>query len=371
MFRRNFNFAIVVITALMLIVPISSRAGQEEAGTYPDIGIMNSVLRQLLREAPEKNHRSFEVSGSYLPGYGLLFVVSGGGEYPLPGPPVGVELLDMKSFDSSMAVFDSTMRRYTVRISKRDSAETPPVPNVRIHPPRVVIHDMDRKDRGELSGKALAAIDKQVAKFLESYADAENKLQPNEQVRVVLFTGAPSSARIYTVTRKQISDYRSGNESASAFANAVRTVNIREKHESLDIMETIIDKSIGAGMHEGHGYLFGPRSRGVYIEGLGAFFVGRMSELPDFDGKKLKSGGEQLSTSKLEDRILKTIGTYGPSLEFLRDGESVVVSVKVDRFGTGDEDILVGLRKKDIQSYSRNELSLAALRQRAIIAVNK
>lgn len=341
---------------------------------------MNSVLQQLLRGTGEKAHRSFDVSGSYLPGYGLLFVVTGDNSFLNTNFPLDIDNLKTTAIDFSMEIadsairavdramkkYDSSMALYDSGMALHDSLTAPRVPRMHIRAPRVVVRDFSEKERKGLTKGDIGRIDRQVMTFLESYADAENRLSPAEHISVVFLTGSSSMARFYTVARSQISRFRSGSESTGAFRQNVKIDSLKNKYDSIDIMETILDKSIGSRMQDRHRFLFGPHSTGIYIKGLGAFFVCTMSDFPDFsEHENVKSDKHDIS--ELENRIVRTIGTYGPSLSFLREDESILVSLQLNRFGAGNEQILVSLTKKAIDSYSRNETTFDTLRKEATI----
>lgn len=379
MVRNSMRLAANFALALSLLVSAAMAEQSKRADSYPDIGIMNSVLDQLLGEASGKTHRSFDVYGSYLRGYGLLFVVTGGNRFLDTNFPLDIENLKRTAIDLSMTAADSAMKEVDKALKRHDSLmslheSSPaalPTPNPPVHAPNVVIRNFNETEHNGVTKEELRRIDKAVVKFLESYADAENGLSPAEHVSVVLLLGRSSAARYYTVTRQEISNFRSGSETSDSFGQKVAIDSLKEKHESIDIMDTILEKAIGDRMPGGSRLMFGPSSSGIYLKGLGAFFVCKLNGLPDFRefGKSEKAGNKR--TAALENRIVKTIGNYGSSLRFLRDGESVLVSLQLDRFGTGTEDILVGLRKKDIESYSRNEIGFEALKRRAVIVVNK
>lgn len=378
MTRKNLRFAVGMMVALLMIMPAAAAAQQKTTEPYPDIGIMNSVLEQLLESVRGQSHASFDVSGAYIPGYGLLFVATGANRFLGANLPTHIEELSMKAVDSSMVVIDSAMKEYDEAmrkhdssLAKHDSIIVPPVPRIRIHPPRIIIRSLEEKESSKLSKEEIGRLDKSVMRFLESYADAENKLSPTQHISVVVITGGASSARYYSVTRKEVSDFRSGTETSKSLRQHVQIANLKEKHDSVEIMETILDKAIGGESTGAINSIFGPRSTGIYLKGLGAFFTCKLTGLPDFDRSADMLKRSKNETAKLEDRIVRTLGTYGSSLRFLPEGESILVSLQLDQFGTGNKSVLIALKKKDIDSYSRNQISYDALRKRALIIQNQ
>jgi hypothetical protein len=393
-----------LIVTLMLLAPASTIAQERSAASYPDIGVMSSVLRQLLRGTTGEEHSGVEVSGSYLPDYGLLFVVDySGGDF---GPELlagklaqGGPVIDMRAFDSSMAAFDSAMANLDIRlrhydammahkdsaidrvdrkmghydsiIARNDSIISRHGPIVRVHPPRVDVRTLVENERWQFTKEKLAKIDGQIVKFLGSYADAENKLAANQRVSVVVLLGGGSQPRYYTVSRKQISDYRSQAESETSFRQNVQISELRERHDSVGIMETILDKSIADRLAGVDRLIFGPNSAGIYLKGLGAFFVCKLSGLSDFEITKKGTGSATMGTAELENLIVRTIGNYGSTLKFMPADESIMVSLRFNLFGSGDEDVLMSVKKKDADAYSRNEISYDTFRQRTTVITSR
>ncbi len=377
MIRKNIRFAAGVIAGLLLMIPAAGVAQQNVKDSYPDMGIMNSVLEQLLRETDGKTHYSFNVCGSYLPGYGLIFVVTRGIRFFHANLPLDTEALKATAMDFSMSIVDSVMKEVDKAMKKHDSTmalhesfKEPHVPDIRIHAPRAVVRNFEENERKGLTKEEMGRLDHGVIKFLESYADAENRLSPGQHISIVVLTGVSSPARYYTIAKKQIANFRSGSETNQVFRQNVKIANLQEKHESVEIMGTILDKAIGSRMPGGIRSIFGPQTTGIYVKGLGTFFVCSMTELPDFGDHRPKAKPDKAGTAELENRIVRALGTYGSSLRFLPADESVLVSLRVDRFGTSNQDILVGLKKKEIDSYMRNEISFDALRKSAMIVRN-
>ncbi len=390
----------VVVCALLFTGPAPVPAQEKNPSSYPDIGVMDGILQQLLTGGREER-MSADVAGSYLPGYGLLFVIdySGPGTFPvLAGEKMAkaAQYLDMRAFDSSMAAFDSAMadldikmklydrqmarrdsamarmdmkaRRYDSLIARTDSIVSRHPPVVRVRPPKIELRGNIFAEEGrQFSKEELARIDKQVVKFLASYADAENKLTPGQQVSVVVMTGEGSPARYYTVSRKQISDFRSRSESEDAFRHAVSFGELKNHHDSVGILATILDKSLTSRSSEKDAYVFGPQSTGVYLKGLGAFFVCRLSSYPHFVEEATGSSADHSGTDELENLTIRAIANYGATLRFMPADESIIVLLDLNTIGSENGNVMVSVKKRDADAYSRNELSYDAFRQRAII----
>ncbi len=379
------NPALKVMIAFLLLMPAALASQEKNADSYPDIGVMNSILGQLLKGIDGENYGRPQVSGSYLPGYGLLFLVNQSDRMFGSGLLAGrlgreTDIIDLTELDSSMAVFDSAMKEYEISMMKLDSGTTSrdsvivrSRPNVRwAHPPKIEILKRAETMSAQASKEMIGKLDKQVVKFLASYADAENKLTPAQHISVIFLMGGDSmQARYYTVSKKEVSAYRAQSETQAAFGQKVQISDLKGHDDSIDIMETILDKSIDDRTPGDHRYLFGANSRGIYLKGLGAFFVCRLTDVPDFIELGDRPRPKKDKTPELEKLVVKALGNYGSSLRFLTEGESILVSVQFNSFGSGDRGILISLKKKDIDAYSRNEISYDALRQRATIIENQ
>lgn len=381
MFRNRIVLSLIV--TMSFLVPGSLIAQERNAGTYPDIGVMTSVLRQLVKGIDGEDRAGAEVSGNYLPDYGLLFVVdySSRGFRPdfMAGRIYNGDLfLDMRAFDSSMAVFDSTMAHFDIRMKHFDSAFTrndtaflPPVPRIKVHPPRIEMRGLIDNKPARLSKEGISRLDDQVIKFLGSYADAENKLKPAQHVSVVVLMGRDSQTRYYTVTRKQISDYRSQSESEAAFRQNVQMRDLVERHESVGIMETIFDKSLSHRLTDGERLIFGPNSSGFYLKGLGAFFICRLSGIDDFGYSGTSPNKKTDRIDELEKLMIRTLGDYGSTLRFMPADESIAVTLRLDMFGSENKEIMISVKKKDADAYSRNKISYDTFRQRAVVIASR
>ncbi len=385
MAKKKIGFVPGAVVIILFSMTIAVAAQVKDAVSYPDINVMNSILEQLLKGVDSSGYESFDVSGSYIPGYGLLFVLNRAGinvvsSFLAGNSPHSGRIVDFRAFDSSMAVFDSTMAHYDFSMRKYDSAMTRydssiarSMPHLRIPPPKIVLRNPIIKEREGFSKEEIEKLDAQIMKFLESYADAENILSPGQRVSLVVFLDhdSPAQARYYTVSRKQISDYRTKAETQTAFREMVQIGDLKEHDNSIDIMATILDKSINDRTSGDDHLMFGPNSTGIYLKGLGAFFVCRMTGFPDFDYLAKKSRQEKERTAQIEKLVIRTLGNYGASLRFLPDDESILVSLQLDSFGSRDESILISMKKKDIDSYSMNEISFDTLRQRTTVVQNQ
>ena len=150
------------------------------------------------------------------------------------------------------------------------------------------------------------------------------------------------------------------------------------------VMANILDKMIKLPDHP---VPYSNKTLGIYRAGLGAlFFVkersGYLAEYRRAIYKELRSpshsrrqGREGTADSQLRDRLkedlIEVVGDYGYTLRTLKPEEYIVVEV---RFLTGlrsaslkRQGLILKVKKKDVDAYSRGDLDLAAFRQKVDI----
>lgn len=360
MAHRLVRFGLNTVVIVMLLAPFEAGAQEKEAKPYPDIGIMNSILRELM-QVPYGTHDRIEVYGSFLPTFGLLFVVN---------PP------DKLGFNWDFSALDSTMAELSKKMSHFDSQMTQfgtPAPGHKVTVPRVVpfkepFRPPTRKENKDTNNYSAGQYDA-VMKFLESYVDAENRLLPAQRIGVVVLSDGESPARFFEVSKKTIDEYRSGGRDGAQFKQYVHVSTVQEKGEdnSISIMTTILDKSLGESSHgEGIPFLTS-NDQGVYVKGLGALFICRPST-PYFSDKSLYLfKREHLDITQLEEKTIRVLGNYGVSLRFLPENESIMVFLNLDPFGRENVHLLISLKKRDIDLYTRDEIDFKTLQQRATV----
>ncbi len=154
--------------------------------------------------------------------------------------------------------------------------------------------------------------------------------------------------------------------------------------KKIGVMANILDKMIKLPDHP---VPYSNKTLGIYRAGLGAlFFVnersGYLAEYRRAIYKELRSpshsrrqGREGTADSQLRDRLkedlVEVVGDYGYSLRTLKPEEYIVVEV---RFLTGlrsaslkRQGLILKVKKKDVDAYSRGDLDLAAFRQKVDI----
>lgn len=236
MIRKELNHVRIVFMVVLLLPPILLKAQDRKDKSYPDINIMNGILKELMKDAYKENYGTSDVSGSYLPNYGLLFVVN---------PPAGAMFMRLPSeasfLKSRLNVFellDSSAWRNGLFKPKIDSLTK--------------ALTTENLKKAESFKDFTEKLDKAVFTFLETYADATNKLLSSQQISVIVFIDedSPIQARVYKVSRQYVADYRMETLSDGNFKQKVMIDDVKEGDEdaSVDIMAAIFEKAISDGL---------------------------------------------------------------------------------------------------------------------------
>ncbi|RMF57659.1 MAG: hypothetical protein D6743_18655, partial [Calditrichaeota bacterium] len=194
-----------------------------------------------------------------------------------------------------------------------------------------------------------------------------------------------------TALRRDIIDYRKGKLTDAQFR---KRISFHEKGEdkitsrNMAVMAKILDTALGQEHHQA--FSSDGETRGTYLKGLGALFFmhaslqGQYSVLPLFSQlHRTKSGhaavvrageAEEESEADLEemyhtfrDDVLEVIADYGHTLRKLAPTEYVAVSVDLSGPLPGQgvpRGFLVSAQKRELDKYSRGQLTLAQLRDK-------
>ncbi len=360
MVTKKNGFALSAIISLVLLMPVAANTQVKNAGSYQDIGIMNGIIRDLFRGAYGTYDR-IDVYGTYIPSYGLLFIVN---------PPYKIDFgLHFESFDSAMERFHFSMQHLDSAMAKLDSSLVHGGSALqRLERLPVVPNPANRMKTDSANNYSEGQYDA-VMKFLEDYADAGNKLSPTQNIGVAVLSDGESPGRFFSISKKDVTLYRTEDTTQARFRREVRIDVIKQDggDNSIDIMATILDKSIGHWIpYEGY-LMSAPNARGIYLKGLGAFFVCRAENF--YHGSQFGVAADlpDADVANLEKKAIRILGNYGSSLRFLHEDESIYLFLSTDFFASGNNGILISLKKKDIDSYTRNEITYETLRQRATV----
>lgn len=343
-----------------------------------DLEIMEAVLDKLLVEkpfyAPQTKSR-----GLYFEDYGVLFEVNydrfsflmlKSGKLRVPKPDAEVEIWFKPGQQGD---------------GKQDKPEK-------------------ESSKHEKLQEKLQKIKDQLAEFLGYYADAIGQLRDEDRITVIVsfggdraldnlvFSGQLEREERPTllqasVTKRDVVAFRRGQISEAEFRNRIR---FQDKdadavaQKSIDIMAEIMDTALS----EEHHPRFGAegRTRGLYLKGLGAVFFMHA----DFSSKQVQAVLKKLrqqvvvdvkddsdatrqearaAFDEFKNALLEVVASYGHTLRSVESDEAIVVAVDLDLPGLLREvDVdrfVLRLKKRDVEAYNRNQMSLAQLRERA------
>ncbi len=365
MTRRTFRSVFDAIIMLVCLSPVLSIAQDKDTASYPDLNISKSIITELM-ERVYGTYDRIDVYANYLPDRGLLFVVNPPYKGHLFEDFSGPVTISKSILDSTLArTLDSTFARFDSSMSKLNSIQmwmgTRPKPR-----PYYKKKSEPEKDYSEGQYNA-------VMNFLENYADAENKLSPAQEITVVILSEGETPARIFEVSKKEVSDYRSSLTGEAQLKKSVQIAELKEKgeHDSIDIMSTILDKSFTFEFPMKNFVLPGQNTNGLYLKDLGALFVCRVTNMPSTDMFEMGEESRKVDVEKINKEVIRILGDYGSSLRFLKNDESIFVLLALDPYSPGGENILIRLKKSDVDQYSKNEMSFDALQQRATVIENQ
>lgn len=154
--------------------------------------------------------------------------------------------------------------------------------------------------------------------------------------------------------------------------------------KKIGVMAAIMDKVL---KHPSHTLSNSEKTLGIYKDGLGALFLVhagsgyRRDYRVTIAGKKTsvihraRTGKALKGQSEIKDQLVEdvvnVVGDYGYSLRTLKPDEYIVVDVRFPRgFRRRTSDprgLVLKVKKRDVDAYSRGDLDLAAFRQKADI----
>ena len=374
-----------------------------------DLEIMQGVLDNLL--APSKPMLAFSNGGArglYFDGYGVVFQID------LEGAPLMdvVRLRIGNEFELAKELSEQAKAR---------AFEGKPVSVAPISDEGPVIVDaitgtvLTKEDL--TTGKRIELLEERAIEFLRDYADAIGQIKPTDRITIlanfehnygvfmVHLRGAenveksPSGLNI-TAKKSDIVDFRKGKIDEKTFRNRVtfhKRLDSKQKNRNIDIMANILNTALNR-KHRGE-FRMDSKNRGIYLDGLGALFFIRGYLLGERDvityeyylGKYLKEQEEMQasrvktttkskkpeerikeSIKEFKDELVELVGDYGHTLRTLKPTEYVVVNINFRdnwraHFLESPQQVILKVRKQDLDRYDRGELTLAALRKKVEI----
>ena len=403
-----------IIFLSIILVPMSSFAQSSKINwdrMNRDLEIMQGILDNLL--APSKPMLAFSNGGArglYFDGYGVVFQIDLGGSRLMD-----VVRLRMGN-EFALAKELAEQAKASVRALEGKPISVPPVPDegpvIVDATTGVVLTKADLT-----AGKRIELLEERTIEFLRDYADAIGQIKPTDRITIlanfehtygffaVHLRGAenvensPSGLNI-TAKKSDIVDFRKGKIDEKTFRNRVtfhKRLDSKQKNRNIDIMANILNTALNR-KHRGE-FRMDSKNRGIYLDGLGALFFIRGYLLGERDvityeyylGKYLKEE-EELQASRVKttiqskspeerikesikgfkDELVELVGDYGHTLRTLKPTEYVVVNISFKdnwraHFLETPQQVILKVRKQDLDRYDRGELTLAALRKKVEI----
>ena len=397
------------IVCLLVAVPLGFlrpvRAQAPSAALRQDLDIMETILEKLLEDGGLIWRGQNSVHGVYLKDFGLLFTVN------LEGSRLQQLLLTRKM----QRLSEENLRRLkklAPAMSKIQEAKLRAMMEKNIRQLEVQLEtarEGERKKRENAAGlsvsvssgeepggkeiqKWLSVLDRKIRTFLGTYVDRGNRIGAGEQVMVVAFLGKSdmsAGVRLYRVSKRAILLLRREKISEPMFEKNVQITDADSEHaEEIDILAHVIRTSLRKS----------PRFRtvvpasayGTYLNGLGVLFqlsnlhsfllpLGRIEEGENSRAviltvKEAETDSAALRRKEavrwLTDRLVRILGTYGPTLRFLPKDQSLFVLFGVGGgwMQEGRTNVLLRLKKKDVLAYSAGKISLVELKKRVQVA---
>ena len=403
-----------IIFLSIILVPMSSFAQSSKINwdrMNRDLEIMQGVLDHLL--APSKPMLAFSNGGArglYFDGYGVVFQIDLG----------GARLMDVVRLrmgnEFALAKELSEQAKASARAWEGKPISVPPVPD---EGPVIVdaITGAVLTKEALTTGKRIELLEERAMEFLRDYADAIGQIKPTDRITILAnfehnygvfavhlrsaknVEKSPSGLNI-TAKKSDIVDFRKGKIDEKTFRNRVtfhKRLDSKQKNRNIDIMANILNTALNR-KHRGE-FRMDSKNRGIYLDGLGALFFIRGYLLGERDvitykyylGKYLKEQ-EELQASRVKttiqskspeerikesikgfkDELVELVGDYGHTLRTLKPTEYVVVNINFRdnwraHFLESPQQVILKVRKQDLDRYDRGELTLAALRKKVEI----
>lgn len=389
MYKKIVNLTLVLILGFTFVVPVSAQTKLEKI--KEDIRIMETILEQLLESSRNYSFNGRNIKGFYFDDYGLLFNVNMENNFHI--------LSFVKDGEDRISIINQKRLELEEKAKNQDEKRRGVVvsPSPRKYSPFGL--GIDKAEFKEWEKK----LDKKIRTFISAYVDNGNFLGANDKVSVVVFFGNQyhegPKAKVFQTKKGEILDVRRERISESDFDKRLskQLISGDDHGEEIDIMSEIIKTSLERKKRSK--YLWGGTVHGIFLKELGVMFsfgdryfrdifaddfqIWTVPETEDFldelraeviieKSKKKKTEEDEKfreNLSKFEDDIIKIIGQYGtPSFKFLSNDQSVFVLFGTEGYSSKNvSNIMIRLKKSDLVSYSRDQLSLENLRKRAQI----
>jgi len=362
-----------------------------------DLDIMETVLNSLIQPSQYGlgGFSSNGARGLYFDGYGVVFQIEFGGH----------SFFAWHKFDIEGSLEEA--ESHLQEMKENVGTAAPPKASGEKRSRAVVVDGntaalIDRQ--GESVEQKIEKLKDMLVQFLGDYADAIGQLEPDDRVTLLVNFSPSSQVFVFdsqvfsesqelpatleaTVKKRDIVEYRKGNIDRDTFRERI-TMNTRsvdrEKNKHIDILANILSTALNRKHREA--LAFENRNRGIYLEGLGAVFFLKGNPMNEFVAPPFEHYFEeyvtyppkppdpeqqdrlQKSLADFKQELIKLVADYGHTLRTLKTDEYVVVDVNFQHtlalFSDSPQQLILKVKKHDLDKYDRGELTLTQLQQK-------
>ena len=363
-----------VVTAFCIFNMASASEGEvDRERMQQDLDIMEGILQSLHAQTTSSLagiHREPQIRGLYFENYGVIFHI--------------------EEKRSSEMVVDVDVRRLREK-------------------PAGVTEELEEEDFlkevEEQRKKMRVGVQERLVEFLGTYADGIRQLKDEDRITILVHQQPRSrtliaatdkrllaelSKQVYSEVTAKKSDIVAYRRERIAEAEFRRRIVSRDRApdasmmKKIGVMATILDKALKQPEPPVPNY---NKTLGIYQKGLGAlFFVNansgyrtayrlKLRKTPKTATVRIRAGRAVKAGNPLEERfkeeLIEVVGDYGYTLRTLKPEEYIVVEVRFPRRpgrrSSGARGLLLTVKKKNVDAYSRGDLDLAAFRQKVDI----
>ena len=370
----KFHQVFAIVTAFCLFLTASASAAEiDRERMQQDLDIMEGILQSLHAQTTSNLatiHREPQVRGLYFENYGVIFHIE---EKRSSGMVVDVDVRRLREKPAGV----------TVELEEEDFL----------------------KEVSEQRKKKRVGVQERLVEFLGTYADGIRQLKDEDRITILVHQ-QPRSRALITVPDKRLqaelskqvysevtakkSDIVAYRRERIAEAEFRKRIVSREHKpdastmKKIGVMATILDKALKQPEHLVSNY---NKTLGIYQKGLGAlFFVNvrsghrsayklKLRTSPKTTPLRIRAGKavtrESLYQEQFKEELVEVVGDYGYTLRTLKPEEYIVVEVRfprgAGRRSSGARGLILQVKKKDVDAYSRGDQDLATFRQKVDI----
>lgn len=343
-----------------------------------DMSIMEGIIDKLIGSAlSDRWPSSAQSQGFYVPEYGLIFSV------PIAKSTLGPLFV----FPSMPNVSKANGFSYSFELSEFGGTK-------------------NNKQEKEVMDK----ISSKVRDFLGIYADAIGQMKPDDKISIYIYDkSSRSPLQLHSVSKSNISKFRSGNLSEKQFNSTILVTSLEDKNEmrsQIDILAYVLDSAVKNQSGYNNGFVYSDQGvNGIYLADFGALFLIKTS-YGNFGDNFILLGSELLNISinqfngtsfdiienisgdknrkrvynqkkemqkqadiyskkikNLKNSYSKLLGDYGNTLRLVKNNEWVCITTNwynpanIKHAGASHNSLVMRVRKSDLVDYNRRKIS--------------